>query len=211
MKQTLLFLILSATVFSALASSCKKEIGVNDDTFLTDKVCYINSNDINNINENSQYYSEIDKAVSNNELLATTYIDKRNTLKHYATRDLFIIGGDCFGTFNPKKYGRFEGKVCSLTTGYQIINSNTIAHLDLALLVDEDFCSGPDYSQVKTVYNGTNYKSISWYVKVTYYTYIENSGKLIISNGTILTESNDALIPDGSSTKYSKYYLSSLK
>lgn len=200
-------LIASVFLFanSLFLTSCSKlDVGGINGTYLI--IC---ADDGTSPDTNQKYYKEIDKAISNNELLYTYhgYSSKYYDKYYYASRDLFVSNDGGFATQDIHT-GRFYNTICWWLQGYQIINNNTILWVDYQLF--DDISMTHNMTKFKNVYNGTNLK-LSWYKSETYYTYYRNDGKLYLSNGKILTITDAGLVKDGSSTIYKQFDLDRLK
>lgn len=85
----------------------------------------------------------------------------------------------------------------------QIINENTLAYYNLKLgLANGNNENLPEYSCF--LYNLVCGEFSYFFSEPTYYTYTSLNGKLFVSNGDIYTVIDEALIPDGKSTKFMK-------
>jgi len=204
MKTTFFSLASSFVILSSvlILSSCSKDNTGNygeNATYLI--FC---ADDGTSPETNPKYYNEIDNAITNKELLYT-YKNK----KYYATHDAFISSQGTFTT-QSKSIGRFSDTICWWVQGYQIKNSDTILWVDYILIDDDSNTHSSKYKKYKSVYQGKNFK-LSWYITETYYTYYKKNGKLYLSDGKILTKTDNGLIADGSSFTYQKFDLSRLK
>lgn len=210
-----MFVIVS-TAF--LFNSCSKDNSNGGQSFGS---TYLYALDISQLNKHPHYYSEIDNAISNNELLYTyefwyEYGKKVNYHYYYATRDLFVNSQGQITTYNEERYGRFSDVICSSYSGYLIQDSSTILDISLHLCADEDWETKPapwknNCSKLKTVYKGKNFESLSWYISKRPYTYLRQDNKIVLSNGRIFTIIGDELFEDGSSYPHIKFDLNSLK
>jgi len=180
--------------------SCTKES--SSDAPSSD-IVYLQNIELNKMTQNAACLKEIDQAISNHELLYS-----KNGYNYYATVDLFVSSDGSMGCIG-KKCGRFEGSLESSKTGYQILDDNTICYIDVSIFYDETI-TNKQYTKYKTLYQGVNLKSVSYYIKRIYYTYVKQGNKIVTTTGTVFTLTSDGLIKDGTSIPYVKFDLKTL-
>lgn len=148
-------------------------------------------------------FTEIEKAIRNSEVLSSyTYGGEKH--QYVASYNLFIMSS---GMYNDSDayFGRLRFSITPCVTAYRIVNSNTIMRYIGYLYVEQ-----PNTSSLGTpiykFYAGAVFGNMAYYDNSpTTYTYIKSNNKLILSNGTILTESGNNLLLDGSSQKFTRY------
>ena len=148
-------------------------------------------------------FNEINKAINNHELLKS-YGGHGTPLKeYYATRDLFIWDGGYFST-SDNNCGRLRFSIDGWNNFVRVVDNSTIQRFTGNLCLE-----GASYGEGKILayklYAGPIFGNMAYYGTGTYYTYVKQGNKIIVTNGDIYTIVDGGLIKDGTSEKLSKY------
>lgn len=144
-------------------------------------------------------FNEINEAIYNHELLRRY----GENVKYYATRDLFISSDGSFGTYGSE-FGRLSGSISSTNNFVRVVDNSTIQRF-IGSLCLEGASYGEGCIPVYKLYAGPIFGNMAYYSSGSYYTYVKQGNKIILTNGDIYTIVDGGLIKDGTSEKLSKY------
>lgn len=159
---------------------------------------YAQQSEINGVSVKKSDFEEIEKAIDNHELLYTSH-GLHKEYEHYAERGMFVKDDGRFTTTSSS--GRLEMSIYEcINPAVRIVDDNTLVLCEFRLYVDDEMKTEQVLKKLATLFNGHIFKSVSLYIRESYYTYTTLGNKIIVSNGYIYTISNGTLIQDGSST-----------
>lgn len=148
-------------------------------------------------------FNELNTAINNGELL-TSYHYGGQTHNYWADYDLFINEEGRYDDSDPH-CGRLRWAIKNTQIKViHIIDKSTLTVYYANLYVDNS--SGANSREkVYKLYAGSIFGNMAYCDNPTYYTYVKEDNKIVVSNGDIYTITSNGLIKDGSSSLLSKY------
>lgn len=148
-------------------------------------------------------FATLNNAYASNALVYNVTVGNR-TIKHYAQELSYMSGNEGFWSTSDASYGSIR----FLPGGEQIAVYHFIDESTLRFGYAWMYHSGYSPSgkeKVASTYSGPIWKTLNFWADMVYKTYVKEGKKVIISDGTILTITDDGLIKDGSSELIKPY------